>query len=421
MNRHHTDITSRRRFIKASGIGLALPMLESVGQVAPPVTAKAKRLVCIGVYLGFHTPSWLPQNAGSDYAMPKVLAPLSKLRREFSLFSGLDHRAPNGHKHWHNYLTGTGANSVSIDQIVAQKIGFQSRFSSLQVTCGTSAGSRMSFTDGGVALPMIGRPSVLFGKLFSSDSDRERMAYLLDSNRSVLDFVMDDGKAYRKSVSRADGQKLDEYLTAVRSVEKEVQKQRKWLEKPAAKVVYPLPKFDPVAADLSLECETLMYDIMALALETDSTRVLTFLAPGSGQVFTIDGERLTTGYHGLSHHGNSPDKIEEYNRIGREHVKRFGNFLNRLKGKTDGAGRPLLDTTAGLFGSGMGNANTHNNSNLPVLLAGGGFRHGKHHIVARHGAGERLLGDLFLSLLESFDIEQDRFKNATRNMNEFLV
>ncbi|MEM7014074.1 MAG: DUF1552 domain-containing protein, partial [Verrucomicrobiota bacterium] len=262
----------------------------------------------------------LPKNAGADYEMPPVLKPAERHRTEFSVFTGLDHRAPNGHANWKNYLTGTGARAVSLDQIVAGEIGDRTRFASLQITCG-QGGSQMSFTNEGVALPMIGRPSVLFGKLFSSDSDKERMAYLLDSGRSVLDLVMDEANSLNQKVSRRDQEKLEEYFASLRDVEKKVQKQREWLDKPSPKVNYELPAFDPVAPDLSLDCETIMYDLMALALETDSTRVISFFIPGSGQVFTIDGERLVAGYHGLSHHGNDRIKIADFNKIGIEHVR----------------------------------------------------------------------------------------------------
>jgi hypothetical protein len=408
----------RRQFLKAGGIALALPLLESTGTAAE--AASAKRLVCIGVYLGFHTPSWLPKKTGADYTMAPVLKPIERHRSAMSLFTGLDHRAPNGHRNWRNYLTGTGGNAVSFDQIVADKVGDATRFASLQLTCGQPT-SQLSLTQQGVSLPPIGRPSVLFGKLFSSDSDKQRMTYILDSGRSVLDHVNGEAAALNRQLGKADQQKLDEYLTSVRDVEKKVQKQRAWMDKPVPKVDYALPKFDPIAPDLTLECESVMYDLMALALESDSTRVISFLAPGSGQVFTIGGERLSAGYHGLSHHGNDPDKIADYNRIGIEHVTRFGKFLDQLVSKKDAQGRSLLDSTAVLYGSGMGNANTHDNSNLPILLAGGGFKHGSHHIIDREGPKQRLLGDLFLTVMEQFGVEQERFQKASKNMNEYLV
>jgi hypothetical protein len=413
----------RRTFLRGASLSLALPLLESVGPAVSP-DRPIRRLVCIGTYLGFHTPSWFPRETGRDYRMTDVLTPVGKHRQDFSLFSGLDHRAANGHNNWSNYLKGTGSATVSIDQMVAAQVGHATRFASLQLTCGTASGNgNMSFTKEGVALPAIGRPSVLFGRLFSSTADESRMKYVLDSGGSVLDLVKEEAKALERRVSGRDREKLGEYFSSVRDVEKKVQKQRTWLDRPSPKTDYRLPEFDPIAADLSLECESIMYDLMALALETDSTRVISFLAPGAGQVFTIEGEKLSAGYHGLSHHGNDPDKIADFNRIGREHVSRFAGFLDQLRAKRDVLGRSLLDSTAVLYGSGMGNANTHDNSNLPVLLAGGGFRHGRHHAIDRKNESSTtpLLGDLFITLMQRMGMDVDQFVKAKRNMNEYLA
>ena len=417
----------RRKFLQAAGISLALPVLESqttrCDLAATPSPPRVTRLVTIGTYLGFHTPSFFPAETGRDYTSSKVLKPLEDLRSQFSIFSGLDHRAPNGHSNWKNYLTGKATPGISLDQIVAKAIGAQTRFESLQVTCGSGADSLMSFTREGIALPAIGRPSVLYRRLFSSDSDKARMDYLLESGGSVLDLALEEARSLQRQVNPRDAAKLEEYFSSVRDVEKKLKKQRDWLNVPTPKVDFKLPAVDPIAPDLTLECESIMYDLMALALETDSTRVISFIAPGQGQVFTIDGEKLSAGYHGLSHHGNDPAKIADFNRVGIEHVNRFGKFLRQLSQKKDAEGRPLLETTAVLFGSGMGDANTHNNSRLPILLAGGGFKHGAHHAINRDNAStsKPLLGDLFLTVMQSMGLEEDRFVNATHNMNEYLL
>lgn len=417
---------NRRNFLKAGGATLALPMLESLvpARAATNPAAPVKRLVCAGVYLGFHTPSLFPAKAGAAYRMTQVLSPLEQHRNDLSLFSGLDHRAANGHNNWSNYLKGTGSAKISMDQMVAAHIGDATRFASLQLTCGTASGNgHMSFTKEGIALPAIGRPSVLFGKLFSSAADKARMEYVLDSGRSVLDLALEEARDLQRRVSGQDRRKLEEYFSSVRDVEKKVQKQRAWLDRPSPTTDYKLPEFDPIAADLSLECETIMYDLMALALETDSTRVISFLAPGAGQVFTIGGEKLSAGYHGLSHHGNDPDKIADFNRIGREHVSRFSRFLDQLRTRKDGQGRPLLDTTAVIYGSGMGNANTHDNSNLPVLLAGGGFKHGRYHTIDRENENGTtpLFGDLFITVMQRMGMSVNEFVKAKRNLNELLT
>lgn len=428
--------SSRRSFVKASGLALALPLLESHKSASaapapqsttPPAiapNAPAKRLVCIGAYLGYHAPAFYPEQTGRDYQTSPLLKPLDGMRDQFTVFSGLDHRAPNGHKNWRNFLTGAGSAAVSLDQVVAAQIGHQTRFASLEITCGQSAGSsQMCFTKEGINLPMIGRPSVLFGKLFSSESDKKRLAYVLDSGRSVLDQLNREAKSLQASVNAADRQKLEEYFTSVRDVEKKVKKQRQWMEKPTPTVDYQLPEFDPIAPDLSLECEQIMYDMMALAIQTDSTRVLSFLVPAQGQVFTIDGQKLSAGYHGLSHHGNDPMKIRDLVRIDLEHTKRFAAFMNTLRNTTDADGRPLLDTTLILSGTGMGNANIHSNRDLPTLVAGGGFKHGQHIALdpKSNAKSAPILGDLYISIMQQLGIEADSFANASHNMNQFLT
>ena len=179
--------------------------------------------------------------------------------------------------------------------------------------------------------------------------------------------------------------------------------------------------FDPVAPDLSLECESIMYDLIALALTSDSTRVATLLIPGWSQVFTIGGRQLSAGYHGLSHHGNDPAKIAEYNMVGIEHITRFAGFLDKLKAAKDAQDRPLLDSTAVIFGSGMGDSNTHDNSNLPTVLAGGGFQHGSHRRFERAAANPRLLGDLYLTVMQRYGVGIEEFAGAQSNLNEELV
>ena len=281
----------------------------------------------------------------------------------------------------------------------------------------------MNYTRQGVALPMIERPSVLYKKLFASHDDQQRMDYLLTSGRSALDQVLGEARRLRRNVSRRDRAKLDEYFTAVRDVEQRVQKQRAGLDNPVPQVNYDLPDFDPIAPTLMLECEDIMYDLMALAIQTDSTRVITLNIGGLGQVFTLDGRTLRAGYHALSHHGNDPDKIRDLVRVELEHIKCVGRFLEQLQQTTDDDNRPLLDSTIFLLGTGMGDASRHSNQDLPTLVAGGGLRHGQHVAVDRKNAGSNtpLLGDLYISLMQQLGLEVDSFSNASRNMNERLV
>lgn len=411
--------TTRRRFLRASGVTLALPMLESFAHSADDTGPPARRLVCVGAYLGFYTPKFYPKQTGRDYETSPLLKPVEEFRNDFTVFSGFDHRAKNGHGAWDNFLCGQRSGDVSLDQIAADQIGGQTRFASLQVTAGKSY-RNMSYTKHGVALPMIQRPSVLYNRLFASPDDRKRTDYLLRTNQSAIDKVLADAKRLQQRVSARDRRKLDEYFTSVRAVETRLQKQRAGIDQPVPQVDYELPDFDPIAPTQMLEAEELFYDLMALALQTDSTRVLSMFLTGAGQVFTLDGETLRAGYHALSHHGNDPDKIRDLVRVEMEHVKLLAGFLRQLKTKTDAEGRPLLDSTIVLVGTGMGDASRHSNRDLPTLVAGGGFHHGQHLSATQKGGGELLLGDLYVTLLQQMGIEVDRFSNANRNLNHLF-
>lgn len=351
--------------------------------------------------------------------MTPLLKPLERHREHFTIFSGLDHRAPNGHANWSNYLCGQQPGSYSLDQMVADRIGDQTRYPSLQLTAGKASRS-MSYTRQGTALPMIQRPSVLYGKLFASEVDRGHTQYLLKSGRSALDLVLEEARRLQREVSTNDRAKLEEYFESVREVEKQMARSIQGLDDPVPETDYVLPGYDPIAPTLMLEAEKLMYDLMVLALETDSTRVLSLFLAGLGQVFTIDGITLQAGYHALSHHGNDPDKIRDLVKVETEHQKRFSAFLDQLRRRTDAEGRPLLESTIVLMGTGMGDASRHANSNLPTLVAGGGFQHGRHVAVTPEQSESPLLGDLYLTLLQRMGLEVDRFSNADSNMNQLF-
>ena len=413
--------SDRRRFLKATGVTLALPMLESIPALgAASGGAKAKRLVCVGGYLGFHQEAIYPKETGRGYTMSQTLQPLAGHRDDFTIFSGLDHRAKHGHGEWANYLCGQKVGKVSLDQIVARALGQSTRFESIQLTAG-QASRHMSYNHDGVALPMIQRPSVFYNKLFASAADRAHTEYLLKSGRSSLDLVRDEAKRLQGRVSARDRDKLNEYFGSVREVEKRMTRQLNGIDLPLPSTDYKLPGYDPIAPNLMIEAEQLMYDLMVLALETDSTRVMTMFLAGLGQVFTIDGETLQAGYHALSHHGNDEEKIQDLVRVEVEHMKCLENFISQLKSKTDAEGRPLLDSTIVMMGTGMGNASAHTNNDLPTVVAGGGFRHGSHVAVDPKSDEAPLLGDLYITLMQQLGMEVDRFSNAKRNLNHLFA
>jgi len=420
--RGHTTI-GRRHFLKSAAALIALPQLEVFAaptQFTTPAR-KARNFISIGSYLGLHQNAFFPQEVGRDFTMPETLKPLTAHRDSFSVFSGLDHRAPNGHKAWTNFLCGNTPNAYSLDQMIADQIGQDSRFPSVQLTAGTGEGTKaMSFTKRGIGLPMIQRPSVFYNQMFLSAADKSRMEHMLRSGKSSLDNVLDDALRLQKSVPSRDRDKLDEYFDSLRSVEKRMEHQIASINDPIPTTDYRLPDSDPITPNLLMEAETLMYDLMALALENESSRVLSMFLDGLGQVFSIDGEPLKAGYHGLSHHGNDPAMIRDLVKIERSHVQCLSNFITQLKEKKGVDGRSLIDDTIILMGTGMGDASRHSNRNLPTLVAGGGFDHGRHIAIDQTDQNAPLLGDLYVTLMQKLDLEVGTFSNASRNMNQLF-
>ena len=423
-------MNTRRHFLRSSTALIALPALESFGfkAFAAPSSQKiaspVKRLVCIGANLGLHTPALYPTKVGADYEMTPSLVPLKELRNDFTLLSGLDHRAGGGHGNWPNFLCGKNLGETSFDQLVAARIGETTRFQSLVLSAGAGGSSMpMSYLKGKIALPAIERPSVLYKKLFASASDRARTEYLLKSGRSALDFVMQDAKALQKSVSSYDRAKLEEYFTSLRDVEARLGRQLTRVNEAVPDVSYELPAADPVANNLMVELETILYDLMALAIQTDSTRVISMVLPGGAQTFTLDGKILRYGYHNASHHGNDPDKIAALTAIDRENLRCFAAFVAKIKAARDAQDRSLLDSSIILFGTGMGDASRHSNNDLPAILAGGGFKHGRHLRFTQEGVEreQRLLGDLFISIERRLGIESTSFCAASHGLDDVLL
>jgi hypothetical protein len=400
---------------------IALPALEAFGgRAAAP--HRPRNFVAIGTYLGWHQNAFFPRQAGRDYELSPTLAPLAGMREQFTVFSGLDHRAPNGHAAWSNFLCGMNPGSWSLDQMIADSIGQQTRIPSIELTAGSGEGPQaMSFTRQGVGLPQIDRPSVLYKRLFASEADRARTEYLLASGESSLDMVLDDANRLQRALPSRDRAKLDEYFESIRAVERRMERQLAALDEPAATTTYTLPDYDPVTPNLQIEAEGILYDLSALALESGQTRVITMFLHGLGQVFSLDGRQLVAGYHGLSHHGNDPVMIRDLVAIETAHVHCLAQFLGQLEQKQTVDGRSLLDDTIILLGTGMGDASRHSNANLPTLVAGGGFKHGSHVVVDPKHAGAPLLGDLYVTLMQRLGIETDRFSNASKTMNEVLL
>ena len=402
---------NRRNFLKSSTALITLPYFSSLGDSLES-KGYATRLVCMGNYLGFHTPSFYPKEAGINYSMPNFLSPLKGLKNDFTIFSGLDHRCKNGHGNWSNFMTGRNLPRLSLDQLIAERVGHATRFSSIQMATGNNHTTRISYTGEGIKLPCVLDPQVLFSQIFTSGKNKKKMLYNLESGHSIIDDLLEDSKSFSNKLNKVDKSKMEEYLSSIRAVEKEIQKQKHFINKPMRKVDFEMPP----ASDNFFDIERTFHDLIAIAFETDSSRVasLTYAINGSTR---ING-KSHTNLHGLSHHNNKQKFIEEFNVITQQHIINLARFIKILKDRKDLSGRPLLDSTIVLLGSGMGDGNTHRNKDLPIIVAGGGFKHGAHIKVTKDQP--YLLGDLFITLLNRMGFEDSSFAKSKNNMNNLF-
>jgi hypothetical protein len=406
----------RRDFLRGTGAMLSLPFLDAMVPACASAAeiaagAPAPRFVAICATLGFHTPFLFPAQTGTHYTLTPYLEPLRDLRADFTVLSGLQHMeqsGPNGHSSEMTWLTSakhpgqTGfKNSISLDQFIAQHLGSQTRFPSLIL--GTR-GDSLSWSASGVPLPAESSPARAFQQLFVDGTADEIEAQVrsLRRGRSVLDTVLEQARKLHVQLGKRDQEKLDEYFSAVRELEGRLVQNEEWLKKPKPKIDAQ-PLSDIQSRTDAIGRMKLMQELLVLALQTDSSRIATLNLGGMNAVPDIDG--VKNDWHNLSHHGKDPAKIEELKIIELAEFEAFAGFLSRLKTVQD-RGRPLLDTTAVLFGSNLGNASAHSTANLPLLLAGGGYRHGRHLAV---DARKHVLSNLFVSLAQRMGVESDAF------------
>ena len=404
----------RRDFLRSTGICIALPLLESLGATRKQSASTPCRMVCIGNEFGMYPGDFWPQSQGRDYEMTKLLKPLAGHRGDLTLFARLDHGLKGGHFTVHTFLTGVksadarGApdGGISLDQRAAEFVGSQTRFPALTIGSadGLHGGCQMSWTRTGTRVPPIPGPRELFGALFIED-DAKAKQQATDRIRlqgSILDAVLGDAKSLKRRLSKGDGSKLDEYFSSVRDVEQKLALDEQWQKVPKPRAPLDEPRNKGLAQDLPM-----MYDLIALALQTDSTRVATLEIGGS---FVARDIGIKRGYHSLSHHGKVQANIDLLVEIELYQVEQFARFLAKLKSiRQPNTDRSLLDSTMCLFGSGMGNGNSHTNHDLPVVLAGGGFRHGEFKSYPKEVSKRVPLSRLFVSMLQRFGVETDRF------------
>ena len=411
--------TNRRTFLQAAGVSVSLPLLESFG--ASSVEAAPKRMIAINQDLGFIPKLFFPKNAGRDYTMSPYLEKITEHREQFTVFSGLSHPGVDGgHRADKTFLTAAPhpgrasfRNSISLDQVIANEVGNKTRFRSLSL--GINDARSLSYTQAGVEIPTIKSAADLYKKMFLQ-GDRNAMEAQLDRLQrkgSILDVVLGQSSRLSKRVSDSDRQRIDQYQTAVRSLEQRLTDAKAWEARPKPTVDEAMPEY-PEDKKEFFEMVRMMNDMCRLALQTDSTRVITlFLGSVHTPGVTFDDGRTLGGYHNLSHHGKDEVKLSRLEEIENAQMELFGEFLRDLKSVNEVDGN-LLDNTMVLYGCHMGDANIHNNSNLPVILAGGGFRHGQH--LAFNSQNNTPLCNVFVSMLQNMGVETDRFASSTGSL-----
>jgi hypothetical protein len=411
----------RRTFLRASGIAIGLPFLEAMipagAAEAKKTLAQQPRMVLIGQGLGMYAPNFFPEKTGSGHEPSRYLKNLQAHRDQFTVFSGMSHRYAAGHFAEVGLFTGVAPefirdkdikNGISLDQEVASHIGNQTRFPSLILGGGDVAWNRR-----GVRIPSEQRATQVFRKLFIAGTPEEEARELqrVKDGQSILDDVGGQIKALNRKVSSNDRARLDLFLSSVREAEHTLQQDEHWSTTPKPHVDFPLPTSEFGGPQL-LERSRQWYNIVHLALQTDSTRVVS-LWLGTQERPDITG--VTLGHHDASHHGQDPGKLEQLALIEEAEIQVLGEFIEKMKASKDGD-RTLLDRTAVFYASNLGNSSSHNNNNLPILLAGGGFKHKGH--LAFDTTNNTLLSNLYVRMLHHMGIEAKSFGASTGVLSE---
>jgi len=424
----------RRTFLRGTGAAIALPFLESFTSPMARAAVKAPgadkmRMVCVGYNYGLNPERFFPETAGKNYVLPRYLKSYGDLQDRFTVFSNLDHPGvKGGHKAVHAFLSGVLANdskdrpgrNVSVDQMAADFVGSDTRYASLQLDIGgadsVKSWTRLSWTQNGVPAPPITNLQQVFDGLFqeTSESQKQRLARSYKLNSSILDVVMEDAALLKKRLNPSDLDKLDEYFTSIREVEKRLNMSEEWLHAAKPVVDYRLP--DPMPIQF-VEKVPLYYDLMKLALQTDSTRVISFAVSEWDGPSGLDG--VDQGYHTLTHHGRDETRLLQLGKVEDFLMKSQGDFIRSLDSVKVEGGKSLLDNTMVLSGAGMGNASSHSNVKLPLMLAGGGFSHGEHKMYPGDDHEKTPACNLYLSMLQKFGLEIDQFGTSSGTLNDF--
>lgn len=410
----------RRTVLRGSGVAMGLPWLTAMQPAFADRdhSQSPKRFVAMTLGLGLVAENLFPTDSGRAYQPSRYMETLQHLRDQVTVVSGVSHPGvKGGHRAEASILTaspmgtsGRAKNTISIDQLMAKHLGGATRFPSLVLSTGGSTSP--CYTENGAMIPPLDRPSRLYAQLFVDDSpkERDRQIERVREGRSIMDLVGEDAKSLQRDLGADDRGRLDAYLTSVRDLEKRMAASEAWANRPKPNIdeKAPIDINDP--SDLIGRQKT-MCDVIQLALRTDSTRFITLHIPGAGGVIPIEG--VDQGYHNLSHHGRDETKLEQLALVENALINQWGEFLHGLN-ETDESNGSLLDNTAVLMTSNLGNASNHDNRNMPVLLAGGGFRHGQH--LAFDRRNNYPLPNMYLSILNQVGMEIDRFATSTGTM-----
>jgi len=374
--------------------------------------------------LGLVPNAFFPRDAGRDYTLSPYLEVLRNNREDFTVFSGVSHpEVDGGHPADNCFLTaaphpGSGGfrNTISLDQLMAENIGHHTRIPSLTLGVNVRQGIRsLSWTASGVMIPCEEKASDVFKRMFvqGTAAESRQQVRKLELGQSILDTVADQARALQRDLGTGDRERLDQYFTSVRDLEKRMEASKEWEHRPKPNVSCPVP-LDPDNPRAYMEKTRLMYLVARLAFQTDSTRIISLLLDGvNSPAIEVDGKVASDGYHNLSHHGKSEEKLAQLARIDKWHLKLLGDLFDDLKAIHEEDER-LFDRTMILYGTNLGSAHAHTTTNLPTLFAGGGFKHGQH--LAFDTERNYPLPNLFVSMLQRMNIEKDRFASSSGTM-----
>ena len=393
---------------------MALPWMPSLKAQAKGSGSPA-RMVFVDLSLGLEAEAFFPKNTGKDYTLSPTLKPLESLKEKFTVLSNVEHiGVTGGHRAQHALLSGVllsdapkyTEGNITIDMKAAEFIGVKTRYPSLHLGIG-SGNNRMSWTRNGNSVPMVSKLDQIFRMLFVNESARVKTQRerALNENSSVIDAILAQSKGINRGLDSEDKDKLDEYMTSVRETEKKLQAQRDWINKPKPGMKEPKEMRGSIYADADAIYST-YYDLVLMALKTDSTRIVSMQFPGGGAAVKLPG--VDTGYHLLSHHGKDPDRLKQLRIVEKFHIQQLSKFLIKLQETKEG-GSNLLERTQVFMGAAMGNASSHSNRQLPAIIAGGGLKHAGHIKMPKLTQ----LSNLYVTMLQKFGMEVEKFGPST--------